>query len=61
MQVERILLLLTEVYVIIELLVVAINPLPDTPEKWRKKKEMVLRRFCYYLACVVATMSIYVL
>ena len=61
MQLEKILLLLTEALLVFELLAVAINPLPNTPEKWRAKKEMVLRRFCYYAACVVVAASFYVL
>ena len=41
-------------YLIVELLILALNPIPGTPEKWKAKKNNVLRRFFYYSALNVA-------
>ena len=45
-------------YVIVELLILALNPIPDTPEKWRAKKHNMLRRLSYYLALNIAVIWI---
>ena len=41
------------VFVVIELVILAVNPLPDTEEKWESKKRSVIRRFCWCLAMMI--------
>ena len=38
------------VYLILELLILALNPIPDTAEKWLAKKRNLTRRLSYYAA-----------
>lgn len=45
-------------YLIIELLIVSLNPIPDSDQKWKAKKHNVIRRFCYYLALNLAVILI---
>ena len=45
-------------YLIMELLILALNPIPDTPEKWKAKMYNVLRRAFYYLALNIAVVWI---
>jgi hypothetical protein len=37
-------------YLIVELLIQALTPIPDTAQKWKAKKYNVVRRLCYFLA-----------
>ena len=41
-------------YLILELLILALNPIPDTAQEWKTKKNNVLRRVFYLLALNVA-------
>ena len=41
-------------YLILELLILALNPIPDTAKEWKTKKSNVLRRVFYLLALNVA-------
>lgn len=61
MQLELLELLLVRLgglYLMSELLILALNPIPDTPEKWRAKKHNVFRRLCYYAALNLAAIWI---
>jgi len=54
MQLTELLLRMVGVFLVFELLVLGLNPLPETFEQWRKKKMTVLRRIFYYVACLLA-------
>ena len=41
-------------YLILELLMLALNRLPATPKEWEAKKEMMIRRFLFFLAQTIA-------
>ncbi len=45
-------------YLIMELLILALNQIPNTPEKWKAKMYNVLRRAFYYLALNIAVVWI---
>ncbi len=46
------------VYLILELLILALNPIPDTAEKWLAKKRNFIRRLSYYVALNMAVIWI---
>jgi hypothetical protein len=54
MELMELLLRMVGLGVIVELLIVSFNPLPDTKEKWAAKRANVIRRLCYYVACLLA-------
>jgi hypothetical protein len=61
MQLELVSYLLVRVsgmYLILELLILALNPIPDTTEKWSAKKRNLIRRLSYYAAFHVAVIWI---
>ena len=58
MELEFVLTRLGGLYLILEFLTVALNQIPDTPEKWKVKKHNAIRRLCYYLALNVAAIWI---
>jgi hypothetical protein len=41
------------VFVVIELVILAVNPLPDTDKEWETKKRSVIRHFCWCLALMI--------
>jgi ABC-type nickel/cobalt efflux system permease component RcnA len=45
-------------FLIVELLVLALNPIPETAKKWKAKKCNMLRRLCYLLALIIAAIWI---
>jgi hypothetical protein len=56
--VSYVLVRLSGLYLIMELLILALNPIPDTAEKWKVKKQNMLRRLCYYVALNLAVIWI---
>jgi hypothetical protein len=61
MRLEEVLLRMTGIFLIVELLLFAVNPVPDTKEKWKAKMLWMLRRLSYYLACLVAAVWLHTL
>lgn len=49
---------LVGLYLIVELLILALNPIPDSVKQWKLKKQNVLRRIFYLLAVVIAVIWI---
>jgi len=45
-------------YLIVELLILAFNPIPDSVKKWKLKKCNALRRVFYLLAVIIAVLWI---
>jgi hypothetical protein len=41
------------VFLVVELVILAVNPLPDTRKRWETKKRSVVRRFCWCLAMMI--------
>jgi len=54
MQLTELLLRMVGVFLVFELLVLGLNPLPETIDQWCKKRRTVLRRIFYYVACLLA-------
>jgi len=45
-------------YLVVELLILALNPIPDSVRKWKSKKYNMLRRVFYLLALIIAVLWI---